>query len=353
MAHKQRVAYLDYLRLVAILGVITIHVATSLNFYRQDYASLNWQILSFWDGLSRFCVPVFIMISGAVFLNPDFDLSWEKLFKKYLRRIVVSYLIWQLIYCGWYYFAKGGDLVTVAKFLIGSYDHLWYLPMIAGLYLVTPLLRPLARRRQLLEYYLSLALLFAWLLPTGLDLIRLWPNPPKHMADALAAFKRLLGKLDLQTVMGFGGYYMAGYYFSQVHMSKRNLYFVQALGLLGAGATIGLSGWLTAKAGHLRLTLYSYNSFFVLLESSAVFLSLQTLKPRLWSEEVLGELAGSVMGIYLLHPLLIYYWGKTPVWQLVASNSAWLPGLVILIFASSLAIVWLLRRSRFLARWLL
>ena len=25
----------------------------------------------------------------------------------------------------------------------------------------------------------------------------------------------LLGKLDLQTVMGFGGYYMAGYYFSQ------------------------------------------------------------------------------------------------------------------------------------------
>lgn len=64
------------------------------------------------------------------------------------------------------------------------------------------------------------------------------------MADALAAFKRLLGKLDLQTVMGFGGYYMAGYYFSQAHMSKRNLYlyFVQALGLLGAGATIGLSG---------------------------------------------------------------------------------------------------------------
>lgn len=218
MAHKQRVAYLDYLRLVAILGVITIHVATSLNFYRQDYASLNWQILNFWDGLSRFCVPVFIMISGAIFLNPDFDLSWEKLFKKYLRRIVVSYLIWQLIYCGWYYFAKGGDLVTVAKFLIGSYDHLWYLPMIAGLYLVTPLLRPLARRRQLLEYYLLLALLFAWLLPTGLDLIRLWPNPPKHMADALAAFKRLLGKLDLQTVMGFGGYYMAGYYFSQAHM---------------------------------------------------------------------------------------------------------------------------------------
>lgn len=80
MAHKQRVAYLDYLRLVAILGVITIHVATSLNFYRQDYASLNWQILNFWDGLSAFACR-FYMISGAIFLNPDFDLSWKGFLK--------------------------------------------------------------------------------------------------------------------------------------------------------------------------------------------------------------------------------------------------------------------------------
>ena len=62
MKQKQRIDYLDYLRLVAIFGVITVHVATSLNFYHQDYAGLNWQILNFWDGLNRFCVPVFIMI---------------------------------------------------------------------------------------------------------------------------------------------------------------------------------------------------------------------------------------------------------------------------------------------------
>lgn len=153
--------------------------------------------------------------------------------------------------------------------------------------------------------------------------------------------------------MGYGGYYMTGYYLSQAHLDRRNLLLVQILGLAGAGATIGLTGWLTAKAGHLRLALYSYNSFFVLLESSAIFLSLQTLKPQAWSREKLGELAASVMGIYLVHPLLIYYWGKSPVWQLAAGNAAWLPLLVVLVFASSLAIVWLLRRSRFLARWLL
>ena len=102
----------------------------------------------------------------------------------------------------------------------------------------------------------------------------------------------------------------------------------------------------------MRLALYSYNSFFVLLESSAIFLSLQTLKPQAWSEEGLRELAASVMGIYLIHPLLIYYLGKTPLWQLALRNAAWLPLLVVLVFASSLAIVWLLRRSSFLARWL-
>lgn len=211
MKRKQRIDYLDYLRLVAIFGVITVHVATSLNFYHQDYAGLNWQILNFWDGLSRFCVPVFIMISGALFLNPNFELNRDKLFNKYLRRIVTAYVIWQLIYCGWYYFAKGSDLVTVARLLLGSYDHLWYLPMIAGLYLVTPLLRPIARRRQLLEYYLLLALLLAWILPTCLALARLWPNAPKHLALATAALSRLLGKLNVKIVMGYGGYYMAGF----------------------------------------------------------------------------------------------------------------------------------------------
>ena len=42
MKRKQRIDYLDYLRLVAIFGVITVHVATLLNFYHQDYAGLNW-----------------------------------------------------------------------------------------------------------------------------------------------------------------------------------------------------------------------------------------------------------------------------------------------------------------------
>lgn len=121
------------------------------------------------------------------------------------------YVLWQLIYCSWYYFAKGSDLVTVARLLLGSYDHLWYLPMIAGLYLVTPLLRPIARRRQLLEYYLLLTLLLAWILPTCLALARLWPNAPKHLTLATAALSRLLGKLNVKIVMGYGGYYMAGF----------------------------------------------------------------------------------------------------------------------------------------------
>lgn len=259
-------------------------------------------------------------------------------------------MLWQLIYCSWYYFAKGSDLVTVAKLLLGSYDHLWYLPMIAGLYLVTPLLRPIARSSELLKYYLALALAFAWILPTGQALCRLWPNAPKHLGDAVSAVRHLLSKLNVATVLGYGGYYMTGYYLGQAHLDRRNLLLVQILGL--AGATIGLTGWLTAKAGHLRLALYSYNSFFVLLESCAVFLSLQALKPQAWSEEGLRELAASVMGIYLIHPLLIYYLGKTPLWQLALRNAAWLPLLVVLVFASSLAIVWLLRRSSFLARWL-
>ncbi|ADY84387.1 Hypothetical protein LBU_0202 [Lactobacillus delbrueckii subsp. bulgaricus 2038] len=51
------------------------------------------------------------------------------------------------------------------------------------------------------------------------------------------------------------------------------------MGLLGAGATIGLSGWLTAKAGHLRLTLYSYNSFLSCWRAARFFSACRRSSP--------------------------------------------------------------------------
>ena len=79
----QRFLYLDILRVVAAAGVIIAHVSAQ-NWYRSSLApvdSIMWQSFNFYDGIVRWCVPLFIMISGALFLSRE-DIPVKKnLFK--------------------------------------------------------------------------------------------------------------------------------------------------------------------------------------------------------------------------------------------------------------------------------
>lgn len=69
---KRRTVYFDCLRVLATLGVIIIHV-TSFNWGKVSVSSFDWQVLNFYNGIVRFAVPCFVMISGALFLERDVD----------------------------------------------------------------------------------------------------------------------------------------------------------------------------------------------------------------------------------------------------------------------------------------
>jgi len=58
-----RINELDYLRGIAILGVVMVHVAGRGYFFSNPNPEMNVVL----DGLSRFCVSFFIFISGAAF----------------------------------------------------------------------------------------------------------------------------------------------------------------------------------------------------------------------------------------------------------------------------------------------
>ncbi|NLV90708.1 MAG: acyltransferase family protein, partial [Tenericutes bacterium] len=64
----KRKLYMDVIRIVAIFAVVLLHVAAD-NFYVFKYTSFEWQVLNVYDSLVRFCVPLFFMISGVLFLR--------------------------------------------------------------------------------------------------------------------------------------------------------------------------------------------------------------------------------------------------------------------------------------------
>jgi len=74
-----------------------LHTAAS-NLYTTPVTSFEWQVLNLYDSLVRFCVPVFVMISGAFLLNSEKHLTISVIFRKYISRIVLAFVFWSAMY---------------------------------------------------------------------------------------------------------------------------------------------------------------------------------------------------------------------------------------------------------------
>ena len=91
----ERFAYLDYLRILATFGVVLLHVS-AWNWTSATIGGFEWKVLSFYNGLVRWCVPVFVMISGALFLGRKVDL--KKLYINHVLKMWVAFAVWSTIY---------------------------------------------------------------------------------------------------------------------------------------------------------------------------------------------------------------------------------------------------------------
>lgn len=90
---NHRTVYFDVLRIIAICAVVVLHMSAQ-NFVESGVDTPEWQALNFYDSIVRWSVPVFVMISGALFL--DGENSIGKLYKKNIARIPVAFIFWSI-----------------------------------------------------------------------------------------------------------------------------------------------------------------------------------------------------------------------------------------------------------------
>lgn len=148
-----RKQFLDVLRVLATCAVVLMHVLTGATDVTDasivpEYRSL---LLSVMD-LVTWCVPIFLLISGYLFLNPERTLTYPVMIKKYCRRIALAILLFGVPYAA-------SELVVAEQTfrirmipealkmtLMGhTWSHMWYLYLILFLYLITPLLKKVLR----------------------------------------------------------------------------------------------------------------------------------------------------------------------------------------------------------------
>lgn len=66
----QRDVSVDLVKTLAIVSVLLIHVSAP-GLSGAEVGSPRWLTCLFWDSISRMAVPLFLMASGALLLDPE------------------------------------------------------------------------------------------------------------------------------------------------------------------------------------------------------------------------------------------------------------------------------------------
>ncbi|WP_010522386.1 acyltransferase [Aquimarina agarivorans] len=139
---------IEVLRGLSAIAVIFIHITASTvseSVKLNNYNFIFDQALLI-NSFIRFCVPIFVMISGMLLLQKRDD--YHTIIQYRLPRILVPLLFWSLIYTIIKLVVKFSlkgewEIVDASIDLFKAYPfyHLWYLFMVVGLYFLTPLLK--------------------------------------------------------------------------------------------------------------------------------------------------------------------------------------------------------------------
>lgn len=331
---KKRETELDILRLLATLGVIFTHACG----IETDSAIVR-NIMTFLIATVTWHVPVFVMISGRFFLDPERDVSAVKI-KKAIGRLMIAFLFWNVIYQVYYILTDAyADLNwkgILSQALMGPY-HFWYLFMLICLYAITPFLRKIVMDRKLTEYFIVLFLIFEFLTMYG---------PTLPLVGATLSY--ITTKTNFHFALGYSGYYILGYFLHRYPVSGKKeigLYFLGIAMFLFTGlATVrnvlhGVDGgeWFS-----------QYLMPNVAIEAAALYTFFVNRVGRICfsekSEAFISKLAECSFGTYLIHALVlealsVLVWDKLPGGAplAVAVN-------VLLTFCASTVVTVLLRK---------
>lgn len=306
---KDYIFYLDFLRVISILAVILLHVAAQ-NFREVPLGSLAWNTFNISDSLVRWCVPVLIMISGVFFLDNEKELSLKKLYSKNILRLFIILIFWSFIY-GLDEYLKGASIKDAIKVFVQSKYHLWFLNMIIGLYLVTPLLRKITKEKKDIEYFLIISFIFSILMPSLFNFLRF--NNNVFIGELITSFKDNYNNINLS--FGYVFYFVLGYYLHKYKLNSRIKYSSFFLGILGALVTILLTDLYSRKLGVAKATFYGNFNVGVTLMSVAIFLFVKNIFSKKTNKryfvKMVKLLSSCSLGMYLIH---VYVLDKLNVW---------------------------------------
>ena len=296
-ANSDRKVYFDYLRVFATFAVMILHISAQ-NWGTVDVNSLKWQVFNFFDSIVRWSVPIFVMISGSLFLGKEIPLS--TMYSKYIFRRGFSFLVWSVIYA---IFMGGGMADRLLVVVQGKY-HMWFILMIIGIYMCMPFIKPIVETDAKIKYYLILAFVFAFVVPEVITLINDFGN--EWMIKWGSAINDDVDKMNMHLILGYTSYFVLGYYINKTDLGKRQRAVIYVLGIFGFMFTVLMDLIVALKTQMGCKNYYGNFTVNVLFESIAVFTLFKYKKYNRYRLNLfMQKLSKYSYGAYLAHVLVI------------------------------------------------
>ncbi|MCR4263677.1 MAG: acyltransferase [Candidatus Roizmanbacteria bacterium] len=310
----------DIVRILAGFGVVLIHVSDPFIGYPPTMGTrgFSWELVHLVNTFFRTSVPLFIMLSGYLLLDPAKSFDPKTFYRKRLWRVGIPFIFWVLVDLTWTY-VNAEKVPTpfelFEKVLGVNLGHLYFLVIILELYYLTPYLLAFIKNtsRKMHTYLLYNAFGFTLLL-SGIN--------------ALSDKASVITSDNIITIfLPFVGYYVAGYYFKDTIVKYATSFWTVAayfiLTFITAMASNGDVGAYPRQYGSPFIMAMTLISFLYLMRSTLIA-SLANNTVVLFSVKFLASM---IFGIYLTHMLVLnlfdYWYGITPesvpspMWQFV------------------------------------
>jgi surface polysaccharide O-acyltransferase-like enzyme len=337
------IVWLDNTRILAIFAVVFLHVTADIVTNVENLNSMQWWTGNIYDALVRWCVPVFVMLSGALSLSEEKNESMSVFYRKRAARLLIPILFWSFIFFAWSLFkgiAKGHphSLSYFFNRLVSGtpYPHMWFLYMIIGLYFSTPFIKLIIRNTSKNELYLFVAALF-YLSATNI----LYQH---FMLDKIS-------HLFTNRFLTFLPYYILGHIIatSVIKINNKYLLLIFTISVLLTASGCFLLG--KSNGLHQGVYFYNYLSITVIpMSISIMFLFKKMTTPIIGNLKFNSRFAGIVLGIYLVHPIIIELLKYRGIYAPQYTALISVPLISILVFVISAILAWSIHQTPYLRR---
>lgn len=287
---KNAIFYIDFLRFIAAIAVVEIHVLGPFRFLYGDIPNSDWLAAMGINSITRWAVPIFMMISGALLLSTQRIFDCEHYLTKRLSKVAIPFIGWTVIYAIVAGFVAGGWSATQTFEVIKNspkdpaWYHLWFFYDFIPLYFVIPFLIPLLK-------LLTPELVKLVLVTCAVMMLMNW----FHVESFL-----------LQSIILYSGYLILGWYlFNRDNRESLGHWLVAGIIMLLLNF---FGSWeLAVKSGQYSSFFMGYKTLNTMIIAGMLFVVAQIYAHKIsgYSRNLISLFSKYSLGIYRLHPLLL------------------------------------------------